>query len=280
MQLAWLLLGLTLSAEPTLPDCDDEIDSCRETCSLQFGTATSTRGQLGVCFDNCRDSKNRCKELHKEAALEKQKALRREQDMKQRAEFERQDRDQELFKQRAAMETADGGTKTQLGTARTAPAPAPIPELFGRPSAPENSATAAPKSPTAAAKPSELSKSASSSSARSENDTQLPPLPRSAANSRPLSETGAPLPPLPKSSAKLPELPDADSKLPPLPKTSSKLPELPDAESKLPPAAKKVSAAPPDDEGLAPMDDLIKDTKKPAKKSKGGYRSVFPNSMQ
>lgn len=40
--------------------CEDDLDSCRESCTIADGTSLSTQGKLQRCVDRCREESERC----------------------------------------------------------------------------------------------------------------------------------------------------------------------------------------------------------------------------
>ena len=61
----WLLtLGVATSVIAQVPRtfdrCDDDEASCRETCTLEFGTSLETRGRLAACLASCASHRRTC----------------------------------------------------------------------------------------------------------------------------------------------------------------------------------------------------------------------------
>lgn len=60
-----LLLGASPQAEAPLPKdtpvhCDEERATCRDGCSLDFGTSVDTRKELVTCLDRCDERREVC----------------------------------------------------------------------------------------------------------------------------------------------------------------------------------------------------------------------------
>lgn len=60
-----LLLVASAQTEAPLPKdtpvrCDEEKDSCRDGCSLDFGSSAETRKQLTTCLDRCDERRDVC----------------------------------------------------------------------------------------------------------------------------------------------------------------------------------------------------------------------------
>ena len=50
------------TAIPEAVACNNDNDTCRENCTIEFGSSLRTRAKLGVCLETCRDKHDRCTE--------------------------------------------------------------------------------------------------------------------------------------------------------------------------------------------------------------------------
>jgi hypothetical protein len=63
-----LLTSALAFAEPNVSACEDTRGSCRETCTLEFGTDPELRNKLGICFERCDSGYDACAKRIEQAA--------------------------------------------------------------------------------------------------------------------------------------------------------------------------------------------------------------------
>jgi hypothetical protein len=58
--LTLLLMGAALAVDAHGQLCQDDYDSCKETCTLKYGASFDTRGRLTECNGQCRSQYRTC----------------------------------------------------------------------------------------------------------------------------------------------------------------------------------------------------------------------------